>query len=134
MKIPITITVCPYCGKQVFEAKKEGKWSLIGGILCVISGIIGIILGAVLLGMFALASTASGDDEAEFFIAAGTLVGVCGAVLLVPAILAILGGIFAIKRRKFGLALVGGIFAIFCGGILGIIGLIFIIIGGEEFT
>jgi hypothetical protein len=84
-----------------------------------ISGIIGIIASALILGFGV--------------VVAGIFGTICG-VVLVFGIFALLRGIFAIKREKFSLAVVGGIFAILCGGILGILGLIFIIRGREEFT
>jgi len=57
-----------------------------------------------------------------------------GIVLLVCAIIALIGGIYALKRRKWGLALAGSILALPSGGILGILAIIFVSLGKKEFS
>ena len=73
------------------------------GILCIIAGIIVAVPGIVVL-----ASTE-----------------MLGAPSIVPAIIAIIGGIYALKRKRWGLALAGSIFALFGpAGFLVIFGLL----------
>jgi len=79
---------------------------------------IGYLIGG---GVLAVGSSA-------FLFGGGVL---CGAVLLVLGIIAILGGIFAIQRKNFALALIGGIFVV--PSILGLIGLILIAVSKDEF-
>jgi hypothetical protein len=55
-----------------------------------------------------------------------------GGLLLALGILAIAGGISAVKRRSFGLSLAGAICAL-PKGILGILAVIFIVLGKREF-
>jgi DNA-directed RNA polymerase subunit RPC12/RpoP len=115
--------VCPYCGHDYRVAmmpppKKESAMPVIGGILIMLPGIGYLIGGAVL---------AAGSSA--FLFGGGV---VCGAVLLVLGILAILGGIFAIQKKNFALALIGGIFVV--PSILGLIGLILIAVSKDEFT
>ncbi len=70
------------------------------------------------------------------FIQYGSLEG-AGPVLFavgagVLAIVAIVGGISAIRRKRFGLALTGGICAVPLG-MWGILGVIFVVLGKKEF-
>jgi len=64
---------------------------------------------------------------------------VCGSIMIVFSIFAIIGGICALRRRHFALALTGAILGIFTFGfyvfapILGIIATILIAISGDEF-
>ena len=58
---------------------------------------------------------------------------IVGIVLLVFGIIALVGGIYAIKRQKWGLALAGSILALFSGGVLGILSIIFVSLGKKEF-
>lgn len=96
----------------------------------VIGGILILIVGIAYLGIGGLIAAASGTvlwmdvEGSEFAVA-------CGAIVLLFGVLVLLGGIFAIQRRHFGLALVGGIIAL--PSVLGIIGLILIIVSKDEF-
>jgi hypothetical protein len=58
---------------------------------------------------------------------AGTLciiAGVIGAPLIIPGIIAIVGGIYALKKKMWGLALAGSIFTLIGFVIIGIIGIL----------
>jgi hypothetical protein len=55
-----------------------------------------------------------------------------GGLLLALGILAITGGISAVRRRSFGLSLAGAICAL-PKGILGILAIIFVALGKREF-
>jgi hypothetical protein len=75
------------------------------GILCIIAGIIGVIPGIVIM--------------------ADSSFGMLGAPSIVLGIIAIIGGIHALKRKRWGLALAGSIFALFgFAGFLVIFGLL----------
>ena len=90
------------------------------GILTVIGGIIGI--------------TASGllpTDEAWASIPVMTGAGSGQFVL---GVIALIGGIFALRRRIWGLALTGGICAIITAAPLGILSIIFVSLGKQEFA
>jgi len=94
------------------------------GILCIIAGSIGVITGIVvgLLGSFI-----------------GTILGVpwtgvFGVPSLILGIIAIVGGIYALKRQVWGLALAGSICALVGPwAILGILAIIFVSLGKGEF-
>ena len=49
------------------------------------------------------------------------------------ALLAVIGGIFALQRKSWGLALAGSISAFFCCFILGIVSIILVAISHHEF-
>ena len=55
------------------------------------------------------------------------------AVFAIAGIIAIIGGIFAIKRRSFGLSLAGAICAFVPVNTLGILAVIFVSLGKREF-
>jgi hypothetical protein len=99
--------------------------------LTIISGCIGIgigiyvaVLGEVIGGMAGLAGM---GGLAGIFAALG-----CAAIGI--GVVALIGGIFTLKRRLWGLALTGAILAILCGGVLGILATIFVSKGRKEFA
>lgn len=98
-----------------------------GGILCIISGAIGMVW------LF----MAWGIGGGFWF---GEEMWVCVAIQLVLSSTAIIGGIFAIGRRMFAVAIIGAICAIMAGGLLfgftmlmGILALVLIAIGKDSF-
>lgn len=94
------------------------------GILCIIAGAIELIGG--------LAVAVFGSIGGAFFGMAW--IGAIGVPLIVLGIVAILGGIYALKRRIWGLALAGSICALFGPwAILGILAIIFVSLGKGEF-
>lgn len=122
--------VCPYCGHDYRMTmagtppqKKESAMPVIGGILI-------LIVGIIYLGAGGLIAAAGGSviwldvEGSEFAVA-------CGVIVLLLGVLVLMGGIFAIQRRHFGLALVAGILAL--PSVLGIIGLILVIVARDEF-
>jgi hypothetical protein len=52
--------------------------------------------------------------------------------ILVLGVLAVVGGVSAIRRKRFGLSLAGAICAII-SGLLGILAIIFVALGKREF-
>jgi len=107
----------------------ERPWRpLIAGVLDIIAGV-GMLLLCFLL------------------VLAGGITNVVGGVpqwvtsllfgLAIPfallAVLSVIGGIFAIRRMAWGLALAGSIAAFFCCFILGIVAIVLIAISHNEF-
>ncbi len=93
------------------------------GILCIIAGVIGVIVGIVI--------AAVGSIGWFFWMPWFSAIGV---PIIVLGIIAIIGGICALKRKIWGLALTGSICA-FLGpwGLLGILAIIFVSLGKGEF-
>ncbi len=58
---------------------------------------------------------------------------IAGIVVLVFGIIALCGGISAIKRRRWGLSLAGSILSLFLMPILGLLAIIFVSLGKSEF-
>ncbi len=68
------------------------------------------------------------------------IVIVCGVIFMLFGIMALLGGIMSVTRKKWGIAVLGSIFGLFCLGfiayeasILSLVALILIIISKDEF-
>ena len=122
------------------------------GILTIISGCFGIgigvyvaVLGEFMGGMAGLAGMAASAAMAGVFAALG------GAGIGI-GVVALIAGIFTLKRRRWGFALTGAILAtscvgvlgmlatdallviLFCGGVLGILAIIFVSMGRKEFA
>ena len=93
--------------------------SQIGGILSIISGVLAV-LGALALFAFILffgllmrsLPDSNGAQEAQAALAViGIIYGLGGFFLLALGALAIIGGVFALRQRNWGLALAGAIAA-----------------------
>jgi len=113
----------PMYGPAVGGAKKEeGKWGLVAGILLILAAIIVIGIGIwwAALGTLFL-----------FVGPVGALGTICFSIPLICGIIGLLGGIFAIKRTHWAIALVGSILCIW--SIFGLLALIFLIVGKDEF-
>lgn len=123
-QIPVSAYACQFCGKPAFEQKATTKYAVIGGIFCIISGVFGLITAIMFLAVGGFLG----------FAYAGSIALMCGAIILIFAILALLGGVFAIQRKNFGMAVVGAVFALLVGYIIfGILAIIFIVLGKDEF-
>ena len=121
----------------------EKTWKpIVAGILNIVCGALRI-LGAIamLIGiMFFIPVAVTGGpgpvpDMADWMIPGvlSTILVIGVVFLLVVGILPIIGGIYALQRKKWGLALAGSIVAIFCSSIMGILAIIFIAMAKDEF-
>lgn len=158
--VPMDANVCPYCGyvikpevakaaapqKAPPQAAPAGAKLLtskpvVGGVLVIVSGLIGIVTGL----LFAALSGETEDLLQETYgpdivsAVEGVLVA-CGVIWFIIGLIALIGGVFAIKRKKWGFAIVGAVLALltvwpyFIGSILGLVGLILIAISKNEFS
>ena len=93
------------------------------GILSIIGGIVGIIFGVFAFTGTALAAALTGL----------AWIGAIGGGLLALGIIALFGGIVALKRKAWGFALAGAICALFPIVPLGVLAIIFVSIGKKEF-
>jgi len=116
-----------------------------GGILSIVAGIYLIVVGVSVAVRLMLASDISPDGVRlwqEFICYSPffpfivywpsyrwVIIGGCVGIL---GIVAIVGGISAIKRKKFGLSLAGAICALL-SGLMGILAVIFVTLGKREF-
>jgi len=105
-------------------AKPQTAKPVIGGILILIAG-----LGDLVMGLW-LAVVGTAFMTIPFF-PTGMLM-TCAIIWIILGLIAMIGGIFAIKREKFGLAIIGGVLTIYT--LLGLIGLILVALSKDEFT
>jgi len=120
--------------------------SLVGGILILIAGIMGLVMGGIFI-VAADAVSEGSDDLSEWGIdvsGAGDLLAdillVCGAIVIILAIIVVLGGFFGVQRKHWGLAILGGVLGLFLlgpyflGTIFSLIGLILVAVSKKDFS
>lgn len=104
------------------------------GVLCIISGAVDIILGVLIVfagqTVLRFADIIGEEWVMELVIA---VVMVVGPIWIVLGAVALVGGIYALRRRVWGLALAGSICALSGVTILGILAIIFVALGKSEF-
>jgi hypothetical protein len=110
------------------------------GIMTIIVGFLGLLIGLALAVGLGIAGTWAGlipgFPETGFLADLFALIAVPGIIL---SIVAIVGGIYALRRRVWGLALAGAICAFLLpvpvlGWILAILAIIFVALGKREFS
>jgi hypothetical protein len=82
----------------------------VAGILCIIAGAIGVVAGIWLV-LLALVLTSEPGGGVELSDAPIIRFGILGIIAI---IIAIVGGVYALRRRIWGLALAGSICVLFC--------------------
>jgi hypothetical protein len=120
--------------------------SRIAGILSIVSGGLGIgtsLIYVIIIVFFSLVMRmpgfmpdVPGTDEYManmMFTMMIIIYSVIAAVMIIAGILAIVGGVFALKKKNWGVALAGSIGSIIAFMPCGIASIIFIIMGKEEF-
>ena len=119
-----------------------GNNSKVGGILSIVSGAFGVLsLGWFVLWIYMfnfMISAVPQDPFAppfpqELFQFFAIIYGFMGLILALLGVLAIVGGVFALKRKYWGLALAGAIASIITFFPCGIAAIIFISLGRQEF-
>jgi hypothetical protein len=103
------------------------------GFLCIVAGALEILSGIFVGVLFGALSTMF-----DLFTDLGALPGL-GAIIGIPfvilGIVALIGGIFSLQRKNWGLSLAGAICALFPGGgLLGILSVIFVSLSKKEFV
>lgn len=112
----------------------------VGGVLTVISGAFGIIEALIMIAMVLFMNSFAsspefgvGADESDPFGIFMLVYGIIGFVLLLVGTTSLVGGIYALKKRLWGLTLAGAICGIISFLPLGIIATIFIAQSQNEF-
>ena len=103
------------------------------GVLEIVAGITALA-GALALGFSATVVANIPAAQAEGFplsVVAGFL-AVLSALVLLAGLLSVIGGIFALNRRRFGWALTGAIAATFCSPPFGVPAIILTVLGEAE--
>jgi len=103
--------------------KEDSAMPVVGGVLILIGSLAYFLIGGLMAasGTALLGLTLGGS---------GVIVG-CGILVLLLGVIALLGGIFAIQKKHFGMAIIGGVLVI--PSILGLIGLILVAVSKDSF-
>jgi len=117
----------------------EGRGGLLsaGGILSIIVGAFEIIIGGTIVALRRISipfpRTIPGFEGVWGVAAVPIWLIIAGGVLAVLGIVAIVGGISAVRRGRFGLSLAGAICAFLLAfNVLGILAVIFVSLGKRE--
>jgi hypothetical protein len=119
---------CASCGAGLTGGQPSGKkaqLSLAAGIIDIAAG--GISLVSVLFMAIFLFVMAGGEEGMPFFVVLFPL------AMLIPSVLAIVGGIFALRRRSWVMALIGSIGLIVTSSVAGIAALVLTVMAKDEF-
>jgi hypothetical protein len=128
--------------ERTWKPTAAGVLSIISGVLEIIGGIWVIVLGGLvgsLAGWGEMWQPWMGEMAPMFpdimgMISTWAIIG--GVILLVFGVIALVGGVHAIRRKRWGLALAGAILSfpfIPFGAILGLLAVIFVSLGRGEF-
>jgi hypothetical protein len=122
---------CANCGARLGKTIQRKTWkSRTAGILAIVAGAVGVIEWVAVAVLEILAGNLSGLGG--FFLA-------LAAIAIAIRIVAVVGGIFALKRKTWGLALAGSICAVFSSFLilltvpLGIAAIVLVVLGRGEF-
>ena len=137
-EIAMDANVCQYCGHdyrmQAAPAgpKEKSLLPVVGGILILIGGLLEILMGVGLVfSSGVLDSIMLVDFEGVDFVE--DLLDICGAIFIILGIIGVLGGIFGVLRKSYGLAVLGGVFALPGWFVPALIGLILVAISKKDF-
>lgn len=119
----------------------ESTWKpTTAGILTIIAGCLGIGAGALItllaipLGLGGAMAGALKEAVISGLLAGfAGVIGMIGAGMIGVGAVAVVGGIYALKRRLWGFALAGTILATICCTPLGVLAIIFVSMGKKEF-
>jgi uncharacterized membrane protein HdeD (DUF308 family) len=107
------------------QNKSVNNWkSTAAGILSIIAGLLAILLALMMFRR----------HEVIGLLSRGGRWRVVGMFALLMGIMSIIGGIFALMRKAWGAALAGAITALYPWGVFGILAIIFVAMGKQEFS
>jgi hypothetical protein len=137
---PSETSINDYNPEQNQQPSQPSSKPLIAGILLIIAGLLGLFTWASALALDI--SMIQNVLPAESPITAEQLksfLSTCGIIGAALSILTLAGGIVAIKRKAWGLAIIGGILGLFTigpmllGSVISLIGLILVAISRKDF-
>ncbi len=106
-----TVETCNNCGAGLGKVGRARTWKTrTAGILAIVAGALAVVESVFVA---ALVIRALGWLEVFSALDQSGIVAAAVAVVIISAIVAIVGGVFALKRRIWGLAIAGSICAIF---------------------
>lgn len=107
----------------------------VAGILEIVAGALQLVTGvAVVLFAGLLAGGMSFEGvPGALLVVPLPLIGGVGLPLLLLGVVSIIGGISAVQRKRWGLALAGGICALVYSTLLGVLSIVFVVLSRDEF-
>jgi len=112
-----------------FRVKKDvSDWPIIGGAFMIVGSLAAFYL-AVSAFLF-LSTKGPGGLQFTFSL----ILGIFLATMVLLGIGSIIGGVAAIRRKPYRLAVVGGVCSVFCSSVIGLIGLILVVKSKNEFV
>ena len=121
--------------QQTWKPTVAGILNIVSGALSIL-GSIGAIIGILFFIPFTTSIGPGPVPGLDSWLIPGvfeTILVIAAVFLLIVGILPIIGGIYALQRKKWGLALAGSIAAIFGSTIMGILATIFTAMSKDEF-
>jgi len=107
---------------------------LAAGIISIVSGVLGVLRRSMMfVGVNLILPALAGISLVVPAIIAAVAVPVLIAGIVV-ALLTIVGGAYALRRKVWGLALAGSIAAVFCSAPLGIAAVVLVALSRKEFA
>ena len=127
------------------QEPNNGSTATIAGILLILAGVLAILAGVsiLLIDTSIIESSMISVQEVDPSITPEmirSILVVCGTILSIIAIFPLLGGIFALKRKMWGIAVAGsiiGIFSIgpiFASSVMSLVALILLFKSKNEFS
>jgi hypothetical protein len=124
--------------KKSSQLKPKSWMPIAAGVLCIAAGAMGLIAIAFLI---TFGATFGAEIAREVLKSVGfwqsgvplTIIGFVSIPLIIINAIAIIGGIYALQRKTWGLALTGAICAIIPAQVLGIIAVVFTAVSKKEF-
>jgi hypothetical protein len=103
--------------------KEHGILAPLGGVFILLGALAYIVIGGLIAAGSTIALMPSFGTSAIGII--------CGIVVLIIGVVSLLGGINAIQRKSFAMAIIGGILTL--PTIIGLIGLILVAVSRDDF-
>ncbi len=114
---------------KTWKATTAGVLEIVAGALHIVSGVATVMLGGAVAGGLNIA----GLPEIAHAVPLPLISGI-GIPLIILGIIALIGGISALQRKRWGLSLAGGICALFpLQTLLGILSIVFVALSHDEF-
>jgi hypothetical protein len=115
---------------NTWKGTTAGILEIVAGALHLVSGVATIMLGGAVAGGLNIAGLPRIAHMVPL-----PLIGGIGIPLIILGIIALIGGISALQRKRWGLALAGGICALFpLQTLLGIPSIVFVALAHDEFN
>jgi hypothetical protein len=117
--------------ERTWKPITAGVLSIVSGALCLALGLLLLLLGGTLSGVLAAIGLPS-----VLSLIPVPILGIVAVPLLLLGVGAVVGGSYAVRRRMWPLALAGAICALFPPQltILGVLAIVFVVLGKDEFV